>query len=212
MAHPHSLPGVSRWQAVLAALLIGASYAALPEHLRVGPSWLPLLLIVLLLAPLLAAHRRGAHDLAHWLGRALTGLITLLIGASTALLVARVPGQKTAGSPLLRDAALLWGGNILLFALWYWEIDGGGPGHRHFGHYQSRDFAWPQFQQDPRDAGGYWMPDFLDYLFLAFNTSTAFSPTDTLILSRRAKLLLMLQSLISLTVLAVLAARAINTL
>ena len=89
---------------------------------------------------------------------------------------------------------------------------GCGPGQRRFGSYRSADFVFPQFQQDPEHAGERWMPDFIDYLFLAFNTSTAFSPTDTPVLSRRAKALTMLQSLISLITIGVLAARAINTL
>lgn len=101
--------------------------------------------------------------------------------------------------------------NILAFAVWYWEIDGGGPARRHPGRHSSTDFAFPQQQDDDGLVEG-WSPGFVDYLFLAFNTSIAFSPTDTLVLSRRAKLLMMAQALISLVVLAVLAARAINTL
>ena len=111
----------------------------------------------------------------------------------------------------LRDAGLIWIVNILIFALWYWEIDGGGPGRRHREGYHSSDFVFPQLTLDQKD-GPPWCPSFVDYLFLAFNTSTAFSPTDTLVLSRRIKLLVMTQSLISLMVLAIIAARAINTL
>ena len=95
--------------------------------------------------------------------------------------------------------------------LWYWEIDGGGPGRRHREGYHSSDFVFPQRTLD-QTAGPPRCPHFVDYLFLAFNTSTAFSPTDTLVLSRRIKLLVMTQSLILLMVLAIIAARAINTL
>jgi uncharacterized membrane protein len=113
---------------------------------------------------------------------------------------------------LLQGAALIWVANVLTFAVWYWEIDGGGPARRHRAAHEPTDFLFPQVAAaDPELAKG-WSPRFVDYVFLAFNTSTAFSPTDTLVLSRRAKALMMIQSLISLLVIAVLAARAINTL
>src|SRR5207245_2439240 len=101
--------------------------------------------------------------------------------------------------------------NLLTFALWYWEVDGGGPAHRHATRCGSSDFAFPQrVIGDQQDAA--WVPEFVDYVFLAFNTSTAFSPTDTMVLARRAKLLMMYQSILSLITIAVLAARAINTI
>jgi uncharacterized membrane protein len=204
--------GVSRWQAVIAAVAIGGMYLALPQRLRVGPPWLLFALVIVLLVPLHTAHLRGNSQLAHLLGRALTALVTAAVVVSVVFLAARVPAGKTAGTSLLRDAVLLWGANILVFALWYWEIDGGGPGRRRLDTYYSRDFIWPQSTLSQEPASEPWMPDFLDYLFLAFNTATAFSPTDTPVLSRRMKLLVMAQSLISLMVIAVLAARAINTL
>ncbi len=94
---------------------------------------------------------------------------------------------------------------------WYWEIDGGGPSRRHAEGYRSEDFVFPQSSLEQL-SGVPWIPHYVDYLFLAFNASTAFSPTDTLVLSVRAKLLMMIQSLISLVVLAIIAARAINTI
>ena len=99
-----------------------------------------------------------------------------------------------------------------MFAFWYWEVDGGGPVERHTASsYRSDDLVFPQ-QRQHEGASQLWMPQFVDYLFLAFNSSTALSPTDTLVLSRRMKLLMMCQSLISLTVLAVVASRAVNAL
>lgn len=204
--------GISHWQATLALLGVGVLYLLLPSHLRVGPPWLLLAVIGLLLVPATLARWRSYHSLNRWVSRLATGVVTLGIGTSIVFLVMHVPGSKTPGTSLLRDSALLWVANVLVFAVWYWELDGGGPHHREFGHYQSGDFAFPQVQQDPLRAGKHWMPDFVDYLFLAFNTSTAFSPTDTLVLSRRAKLLMMGQSLMSLVAISVLIARAINTL
>jgi hypothetical protein len=112
---------------------------------------------------------------------------------------------------LLRDAALLWVINVATFAVWYWEIDDGGPEQRHREEYVSADFLFPQMNRGDKTARA-WSPGFLDYLFLAFNTSTAFSPTDTAFLSRRAKVLMMVQALASLLILAVLVSRAINAL
>jgi uncharacterized membrane protein len=111
----------------------------------------------------------------------------------------------------LRDAALLWVINVVTFAVWYWEVDGGGPAQRRREGYVSEDFLFPQMNFGNKTAHN-WSPGFLDYLFLAFNTSTAFSPTDTAFLSQRVKLLMMVQALLSLVILAVLVSRAINAL
>ncbi len=204
--------GVARWQSATAFLAIGAIYAALPDRLRFGPRWLMLAAVVVLLSLVFITRRQGRHDLTHHAGRLLTGLVTVAVALSAVFLVTRLPGGKVPGLELLQQAGLIWISNILLFALWYWEIDGGGPGIRRLGSYRSEDLVFPQFQQDPNGPIVPWMPDFADYLFLAFNTSTAFSPTDTLVLSRRLKLLMVTQSMISLMVIAVIAARAINTL
>ncbi|GAC1661480.1 MAG: hypothetical protein NVS9B4_13800 [Candidatus Acidiferrum sp.] len=113
---------------------------------------------------------------------------------------------------LLRSAGALWITNVLVFALWYWKLDAGGPLQReHPTDPLQSSFLFPQMlTHEGRDSS--WKPQFLDYLFLAFNTSTAFSPTDTAVLSRGAKVGMMLQSLISLTIIALLAARAVNIL
>jgi uncharacterized membrane protein len=110
---------------------------------------------------------------------------------------------------LLRNASLTWLVNILTFSFWYWETDSGGPSYRQYKGYQSDDLLFPQVATDAETE---WLPHYPDYLFFAFNTSTAFSPTDTLALSTRIKFLMMIQSLISLTLLTIITARAINTL
>ncbi len=204
--------GVPRWPGVIAALVVGALYLLISDRYAVGPPWLVLVVAAALLAPLTLARLRGAHELAHFLARALNSVLTLAVAGSAALLLVRLVQGQTQALALLRDAALIWGANILTFALWYWSIDGGGPSHRHPGRHASTDFAFPQQQQADEQVVEGWSPGFLDYLFVAFNTATAFSPTDTLVLSRRMKVLLMAQSVISLVVVAVLAARAINTI
>ncbi len=200
-----------RWEALIASLVIGSAYAILPDTLRLGPRWLLAALIVVLLIPLNGARYAGNYRLVRSLGMILTGLVTAAITASAILLIVRLPSGKTSATHLLRDGALIWGVNILIFAIWYWELDCGGPHARHVKRYTSTDFLFPQFTMPDADETN-WAPAFLDYLFLAFNTSAAFSPTDTLVLSRPPKVLMMMQSLISIVVVAVLISRAINTL
>ena len=128
------------------------------------------------------------------------------------------PSMPIDRRSLLLSAAALWITNILVFASWYWRLDAGGPRARELrgGGHTDGAFLFPQMTLNPqtRHAMGEqdWSPNFVDYLFLAFNTSTALSPTDSPVLSRWAKLLMMLQSLISLATIALLAARAVNIL
>jgi len=200
-----------RWEALLASVVIGVAYALLPDDLRLGPRWLLGVLTLVFVIPLNTARFVGNYRLVRVLGIALSALVTAAITVSTVLLITRLPGGKTQSTNLLRDGALIWGINIFVFANWYWELDGGGPHARHIKRYTSTDFLFPQMTMDGADETN-WSPRFLDYLFLSFNTSAAFSPTDTLVLSRIPKALMMVQSLISLVVVAVLISRAINTL
>lgn len=210
---PSGLParGVPHWPAAVALLVIGGLYLLVSDRLTLGPSWLLLVVVVVFLGPRTVTRLRGHRAPTRWLGLATITAVTILVGTSAGFLVTQLPNGTISSATLLVDAALLWVANVLTFAVWYWEIDAGGPAHRRAECHASEDFLFPQLSMGRGAAEG-WSPGFVDYLFLAFNTSTAFSPTDTLILSRRAKLLMMAQSLISLLTLAVLAARAINTL
>jgi uncharacterized membrane protein len=167
--------------------------------------------VAVLLVPLTTAHLRGSHLLARRISLGVIGFVTVAVVVSTVLLVLSALSAGTSAPALLRDAALLWIINVATFAAWYWETDGGGPARRHQEGHRSGDFLFPQINLGGGVARG-WSPGFLDYVFLAFNTSTAFSPTDTAVLSRRAKVLTMLQALLSLVILAVLVSRAINAL
>ena len=137
--------------------------------------------------------------------------------ASVGLLVSALPKHKEGPQELLLSAGSLWITNILVFALWYWRLDAGGPHQRDKrpGHTEGA-FLFPQMtmSRDALEEAGLrdWSPNFADYLFLAFNTSTAFSPTDVPVLARWAKLLMMVQSVMSLLIIALLAARAVNML
>lgn len=204
-----------RWPALVALLATGCLYWALPEQLSVGPSWLLLVVIFALLIPTVASHYGGYHNVARVLLFIASGLITAAMIASLVFLVQGLPRHTEPPGVLLRSAAALWIANVLVFALWYWKVDAGGPTSRDrvrgkAGHTLNSSFLFPQMTGSSRDPN--WSPQFVDYLFLAFNTSTAFSPTDTAVLSRGAKLAMMLQSLISLSIIALLAARAVNIL
>jgi uncharacterized membrane protein len=209
---PLSQKGVPRWPAAVALLLIGASYIALSESVTVGPrAWLPGLMTVLVV-PLMSAHAGGHYRLARGISFVLIGVATASVSLSVLLLLTTLPGRGASGLSVLIDAPVIWVSNVVAFAVWYWEIDGDGPAERRLDAHTSEDFLFPQLaQQEGSEVTG-WAPGFLDYLFLAFNTSTAFSPTDTPVLSRRAKLLTMVQSVLSLVVILVLVGWAVNTL
>jgi hypothetical protein len=206
-------PPEPRWPALVAAFAAGGIYTALPASLAVGPRWLALALISLLALPTVITHRRGHHFANQLLGHALAGVMTLLMIWSLVLLIRALPPHKEPPVLLLRSAASLWVTNVLVFALWYWRLDAGGPHVRDQrpGH-PDGSFLFPQMTLDGKPGARPWSPNFIDYLFLAFNTSTAFSPTDTAVLSRWAKGLSMMQASISLTVVVILAGRAVNIL
>jgi hypothetical protein len=205
-----------RWPAAIAIMAVAGLYAALPDSLEVGPRWLFLIVVALLLVATIVARVIGRHAVNNLLGHLLAAILTLFMVFSLVLLIRALPAHTEAPITLLRSAAALWVTNVLVFALWYWRLDAGGPHQRDLraGH-PSGSFLFAQmtFKEDdvPPEWKG-WSPNFIDYLFLAFNTSTAFSPTDVAVLSRWAKLLTMAQASISLTVVVILAARAVNIL
>lgn len=208
---PDSVEGMPRWPSAVALLAVGAVYAAVSSELTLGPKLLVPGIIILLVGAIMSAHAGGRHLLARRVAFALVALLSLAVAGSAVLLILISLGGGTPAPALLGDASLIWAMNVVTFAVWYWEIDGGGPANRRRDRHASEDFLFPQIARDGDLARG-WSPGFVDYLFLAFNTSTAFSPTDTAILSRRAKVLSMAQSLVSLAVVAVLIGRAVNTL
>jgi hypothetical protein len=207
----HQILREPRWPAFIAMVAASGVYLALPEPLSVGPSWLLLVVIVLLLIPIVISHRRGDFKVTRILTFVANTIITLAMIVSLVLLIQGIPKHLETPQSLLRSAGALWVANILIFALWYWKLDAGGPLNRERpGALAKSAFLFPQMVRECGDPS--WTPHFVDYLFLAFNTSTAFSPTDTAVLSRPAKLGTMLQSLISLAIIALLAARAVNIL
>ena len=182
-----------------------------------GPSWLFPSIVVALLIPTIVSHHSGQHRLNTMLGYTVDGVLTVGLTISLGLLIAALPEHKETPTALLLSAASLWATNILVFALWYWRLDAGGPNQRDQrpGHIEGA-FLFPQMTMSDQSLRQFgqrrWSPNFVDYLFLAFNTSTAFSPTDVPVLARWAKILMMIQSLLSLLIIALLAARAVNIL
>jgi uncharacterized membrane protein len=206
-----------RWPALIAVLAVGGLNAALPSSLIIGPRWAFLAIVLVMLIPTVISHYKEYHQMNRILGFGITGIVTLGMIASVVLLIVALPHHTETPQELLTSAASLWFTNVLVFALWYWRLDAGGPHSRDRRRaHTDGSFLFPQMTLSPeakREMGEQnWSPNFFDYLYIAFNTSTAFSPTDTPVLARWGKVLMMLQSVISLTVLALLAARAVNIL
>jgi hypothetical protein len=206
-----------RWPSIVALLTVVGLHLSLPDSLILGPAWLLLALVALLLTPAIVARRRGHFRLTQILGYWVSGVVTADMILSLSLLITSLIRHEIGPQLLLRSAAALWATNILVFAGWYWRLDAGGPQARDLrGSHTHGDFLFPQMTIDPTRCSltvePNWRPGFIDYLFLAFNTSTAFSPTDVPVLSRWAKVLMMTQSIISFATVALLAARAVNIL
>jgi hypothetical protein len=206
-----------RWPAIAATLATGLLFYAMPDALTVGPRWMLLVIVMILEIPVVMTGRVKNDRLNEIFAYATLGIVTLGVISSLGLLIVRLPGHKETPVQLLEAASALWLSNVLVFASWYWRLDGGGPNERDKrGAHTDGAFLFPQMQVDPdvRKSMGddSWSPGFIDYLFLAFNTSTAFSPTDVPVLSRWAKAVMMVQSLIALATIALLAARAVNIL
>jgi hypothetical protein len=205
---PYSEP---RWQAILAVVAIGGLRLAQPRALTLGPQWLLLAVAGGLLIPTVITRRRGYSHANKMLGFLISAVITCDLVVTLGALLAALPSHVESPSELLRSGAILWVTNVLVFASWYWRLDAGGPNAREQQSTHARGaFLFPQMSAEAPDRS--WRPGFVDYLFVAFNTSAAFSPTDTPVLSRWAKLLNMVQAAISFTTVAVLLARGVGIL
>jgi hypothetical protein len=214
---PHIDKPEPRGQVILAVLAIGAIYLALPANLIVGPIWLLPTLIVVLLIPTVVSHRAGMRGLNRTLGILINALTTIALIGSVALLVRTLPAHKESPLALLRSGGMLWLTNVIVFALWYWRLDGGGPTKREedkkFG---SRSFLFPQMQIPHDERAQFactgFRPRFVDYLFVSFTQSSTFGPTDAPLLARWAKVLAMIQIFISLSIVILLISRAVGVL
>ena len=203
------------WPAILNTIAIIGLFYSLPEWLSPGPWWLLPSVTLLLLAGAAIAQRLGRVHVNFIVGVIMHSFITAAEVCSLLLLVAGLPSKRQSADNLLGSAGALWVSNVLIFASWYWRLDAGGPHRRTLREEHSEGaFLFPQMTL-PKQSGvplmG-WKPGFIDYLFLAFTASTAFSPTDTPVISRWAKAVMMIQAIISFGVIAILVARGISLL
>lgn len=209
----------NRWPVWLALLIVAILYEALPKIFYVGPRGLLFVLVIIIIIPLIISNWRGHLRINRFFYLVANVLITFYMIMSIIRLIYAVFQGHIGPEHLLLSSVSLWVTNILVFALWYWNLDAGGPNQRDLKDKRKMPaFLFPQVQlmliqraELPSEVEQ-WEPNYIDYLFLSFNTSTAFSPTDTAVLSRWAKIMGMTQALISLTLVVMLAARAINVL
>ncbi|HEX6490554.1 MAG TPA: hypothetical protein VF002_04155 [Gaiellaceae bacterium] len=203
------------WPAQAAVLGAIAFQLLLPKRLAAGPTWLvPALEGLLLLGLAIATPRQLERE--HTLRRRTALGLTILVSATNiSSLVLLSLDLLRHGSPnpreLISAGVLIWLTNVMIFGLWYWETDRGGPGKRAAGHDGSPDFLFPQMNDDRIEPPD-WRPQFIDYLYVSLTNAAAFSPTDTMPLSPRAKSMMGLQSLVSIVTVALVLARAVNIL
>jgi hypothetical protein len=207
-------PGETRWAVLVAVAVAIAVQVALPERLSLGPRWLlPAAESALALGLLVANPVRMEREspLIRRASLLLVAVMSLANGASALLLLrALLHGKLSGGAAgLLANGGAVYVTNIIAFALWYWELDRGGPLARAAGRRQHPDFLFPQMTV-PAATHPDWRPTFLDYLYVSYTNATAFSPTDTMPLCRWAKMLMLAQSAIALITAALVIARAVN--
>jgi len=207
--------GESRWGAAAAVLVVATLHLALPQQLTPGPRWAAPVVELVLLAALLAANparlTRESRD-ARTLSLVLIAVIAVANAFTLAQLVNLLLGGGTqSGRQLIVAAAGVWLTNVIMFALVLWETDRGGAHARSTGGSGTLDLLFPQLTVDlPQVAG--WSPSFVDYLYVSFTNSTAFSPTDTMPLTPRVKLIMLAQALLSFITVGLVIARAVNIL
>ena len=210
----------TRWPAAVALLAAALLPLALPRALTLAPTWVLVPTNVVLLTGAILAHRHGRIKLTDSFSYSNLGLLTLSMLYSLVTLVLGLLHHAESAPRLLESAAVLWFANVIVFAAWYWRLDAGGP-HARDGRVAHMEgaFLFPQMAVDAPGRKGVslaeaesWRPGFIDYLAISFYTCTAFSPTDVLVLSRWAKIMMMLQAAMAFGTVILLTARAVNIL
>lgn len=203
-----------RWMVSGALLVAVTLQLLLPDTLVLRPRAVAPALELAICAVLLVANPgpvRDRHPALRPLSLALIGVLALTNAVSTVLLIDFIlTGSGVAATTILASGASIWLTNVIVYALWYWEFDRGGPAARARATTQTPDFLFPQMADARLDPD--FRPTFVDYLYVSFTNATAFSPTDTMPLSRWAKALMTSQALVSLVVVGLVAARAVNIL
>ncbi|MBK7748805.1 MAG: DUF1345 domain-containing protein [Candidatus Obscuribacter sp.] len=203
-----------RWPASLAIVAAMAIYMTLSRHFTLGPVWLLPLMEACILVPISihAPHRKaGEGPVLRILAIIMIAIVNIAnVGVLAILVYTLVWQNEIVNAPLLLYSAIgIWLTNVIVFSLWFWELDRGGPDQRTHKDHRAPDFLFAQMAT-PEAAPKGWTPKFVDYLYLSFTNATAFSPTDVLPLTGRAKMLMLCQSVIALITITLVAARAVN--
>jgi uncharacterized membrane protein len=203
-----------RWPASVALVVCVTLYVLLPDRLVVGPHWLLPVLVALPLGPL-SARRHRHPDESVWIRHAVIALVALVTLANVASMVLLVHhllvGKVSQGRKLIYSAVAVWLTNVILYGIWFWEVDRGGPHRRASKDKLVIDLQFPQME-NPGLAPEGWRPHFTDYLYTSFANGTSFAPADAMPLTFRMKLLFTSESIVSLVTIAIVAARAVNIL
>jgi hypothetical protein len=207
-----STDGETRWTVIAAVAVAVLLQVILPTRFTAGHRAVPTLELVLAVG-LWVAHPHKTHSAPSWvrpISIVLISAITVTNAWSAIRLIQQiVQGKQDDAVVLLSSGAAIWATNVILFALWYWEFDRGGPLQRTLGTAEHPDFSFPQMQ-NPELAPTHWEPTFPDYLYVSFTNATSFSPTDTMPMSRWAKMAMLAQSSVSLIVVALVVSRAVG--
>jgi uncharacterized membrane protein len=214
-SYPPAAASEPFWPAQMTVLTAIAVQILLPSRLTIGPTWLiPGLEGALLIGMFFATPRQLEHE--HPRRRRVALGLTAFVSAANIYSLAELTHfllrhSSPNARQLIVSGVLIWLTNFLIFALWYWEMDRGGPGKRAAGHDGPPDFLFPQMSDDriePID----WRPKFIDYLYVSLTNNTAFSPTDTMPLTPLAKSIMGVQSIVSLLTIGLIVSRAVNIL
>lgn len=212
-----------RWHAAILVLVAIALYVTLPPRLALGPLWLLPVLLLTIMIPL-NIFSPSVHQQSKMFRAASIAIVAILnvfnVGTIVTLfagLVRARPNHVYTGELLMLAAVQIWLTNVIVYALWFWEVDGKGPDVREHCPIEElplrTSFLFPQMAMTGDLRGRmHWRPRLLDYVFLSFTNATAFSPTDTFPMTASAKTLMMSEALTSLVTIAVIAGRAVNIL
>ena len=206
------------WPVALAIIVVAGLHVALPAQYRVNPPWVAPAVLLALLAALIIGDPGRIDRQKTWL-RIVTDIMIAFITVANLFAAGRLVGYILTNNKLfasnapglLATGGVIWATNVIAFGLWYWDLDRGGAAARAHQPYANPAFVFPEMQYTDY-APATWVPEFADYLSLSFWTATAFSPTDVSAIKRWAKLLMMIEAVVSLGIGALVIARAINIL
>jgi uncharacterized membrane protein len=207
-----------RWIPLLVLAILTVLSALLQSRVTLLPGWISYVIVALAFVPMALVQASNGRRLWVRIERVTTLLVVVVVTANSLISLGNIirlilsQSSQISGQQLLSSAIFAWITNVITFSLLYWMLDRGGPESRVARKGRMPDWRFPQQDAGPEDVRPDWLPTYVDYLFLSFSTSTAFSTTDVTPMTRRAKLVMMLEAVISLVTITAVAARAINVL